>query len=245
MLSVVKNKSEWLTVVARFPARSVVALRYALTVVDSKQNIDIAEDIKKNLRICEPSQKHLSFTFALISLSAKVAIADGAVSKAEYLAFRDSFPLTGGICSKIRELFVLACNNNTSILSSVSQIKSHFPKQKELFISIIERLFQIAVSDNPLNANEAKLLAKIAQLLDLTPAEYSAIYDKYSRPLPPHIVLGIKKRSPRMVIKKRYHMLMSRYHPDKFSSQKISPEVKMILTLKTTEISQAYKKLSS
>lgn len=245
MLSVVKRNSLWLAAVIRVPTRGVVALRYALTNDAEAENAVVSEQVKANISLCEPSQKHLSFTFALILLSAKVAIADGAVSKAEYLAFRDSFPLTGGMCGKIRELFMLACQNQMPVSNSTQQIKNLFPQQKELVISIMERLFSIAIADNLLNTSEAKLLAKIAQLLELSPSEYSMIYDKYSRPLPPHVILGVKKRSPRTAIKQRYRTLMGRYHPDKFASQSISPEVQMLLTLKTVEISAAYKQMSS
>jgi len=192
----------------------------------------------------QDSFKHVSFTFALISLSAAVAKADGGVSREEYLAFRDCFPLSGGICGKIRQLFLLACRSKIPVSVYTTQIKQLFPQQKELFISLVDRLFRIATADSKLSGEESRVIAKIAHLLDLTPAEYSGIYDRYSRPKTPYLVLGVERKSPLAVIKNRYRTLMKRYHPDHYGGNTISPEVKMILTLKSTEINQAYRILS-
>lgn len=228
----------------RLAARSFTALRYSFLGVGADDFL-LPETAQENAEFpIIPSQKQVSFTFALISLSAQVARADGAVSRAEYLAFRDAFPLTGGICGKIRQLFTIACHSKTPFTSHVLQIKNLFPQQKELFFSLVERLFRIATADAPLSHEEGKILAKISHLLGLSPSEYSALYDKYSRPLPPHAILGVKRRSPKTIIKQQYHALMNRYHPDKFSGLEVSKEVQLLLTLKTTEISEAYRSLT-
>ncbi len=233
---------DWLRGCAKLPKRGATALRYILSGTDDT-GIKSGKTIINALP-GEDSHKHISFTFAAISLSALVARADGNVTKEEYLAFRDSFPLTGGMCGKIRQLFLLACQSQTPFSAHVQQIKSLFPQQIELYISLVERLFRIATADKPLSREEERILAKIARLLGLNPAEYSVLHERYSRPLPPHIVLGVQKRSPRIIIKKHYHILMNRYHPDRYAATGVSPEVQMLLTLKTSEISQAYRALT-
>ena len=84
--------------------------------------------------------------------------------------------------------------------------------------ALLDRLFHIAVADAPLSREEQRLLAQISHMLELTPAEYSRLHDIYTHPIPPHHVLGVKKHSPRDAIKKRYHALMRRYHPDRFAA---------------------------
>lgn len=239
---------DWFAAVLRLPERGIVLLRYIFSGTEPvDQNPDIMEipaKVSSEATSGEASEKHISFTFAAIFLSALVARADGTVSKDEYLAFRDSFPLTGGICGKIRQLFLIACQSKTPYSFHVQQIKNLFPQKKELFISLTERLFRIAVADKPLSREEERLLAKISHSLGLSPAEYGSLHDRYSRPLAPHVVMGIEKRSPREIIKKRYHALMSRYHPDRYSAISVSPEVRMILTLKTAEVNNAYNMLT-
>ena len=249
MLQIIREKTRSLVTVASFSlldvsqvfSRVAVAFRYGFQASPLTRQSEAIQNFTRNDDV---ASKQISFTFALISLSAQVARADGSVTKAEYLAFRDAFPLNGGMCGKIRQLFALACQNPTPFSQHISQIKTLFPEQKELFIALVDRLFHIATADKPLTTAKERLLSKISHHLGLNPAEYSAIYDKYSRPLPPHAVLGVKKRSPKTIVKQRYYALMKKYHPDCFTGSPISSEVQQILTLKTTEISQAYSKLT-
>jgi DnaJ like chaperone protein len=224
-------------------ARGITALRYALSSQDGAE-ADMASRMAGKPVPPEDSFRHLSFTFSVISLSALVARADGDVTREEYLAFRDAFPLTGGICGKIRQLFLLACQSKTPYSVHVQQIKTLFPGQKELFISLLDRMFRIATADKSLTCEEGRILAKIAKMLDLSPAEYSMLHDRHSRPALAHNVLGVKKRSARRLIKQRYHLLMKRYHPDRFAGHPISPEVESLLKLKSAEITRAYRTLT-
>ncbi len=241
----IKQNFDWLVTTAYLPMRGVTALRYMFSGIKNDVIPGISEGIMDISTPSEKSFKHISFTFAAISLSALVARADGTVSKEEYLAFRDSFPLTGGMCGKIRQLFLLACQSQTPLSSHILQIKILFPQQMELYISLVDRLFRIATADKPLVREEERLLAKIAHSLGLSPAEYSMLHDRYSRPLAAHVVLGVAKRSPKNIIKQKYYMLMNRYHPDRYSAAPTSPEVQMLLTLKSAEISHAYRKLTT
>lgn len=240
----IKRNFDWLTTTIQLPTHCITVLRYIFYNIKNNDFPSVSSRIIKNITPKENSFKHVSFTFAAISLSALVARADGTVSREEYLAFRDSFPLTGGMCGKIRQLFLLACQSQTPLSSHILQIKNLFPQQTELYISLVDRLFRIATADKPLVREEERLLAKIAHSLGLSPSEYSTLHDRYNRPLTAHIVLGVKKRSPHNIIKQRYYALMNRYHPDRFTATPVSPEVQMLLTLKTSEISQAYRVLT-
>ncbi|MEZ5690994.1 MAG: molecular chaperone DjiA [Rickettsiales bacterium] len=233
----------------RIPSRGITATHYFFSKKYNKleeihhDHYNVGIHNNNNSLSLKNSMDDVSFTFAVISLSAMVARADGGISKEEYLAFRDSFPLTGGICIKIRQLFMLACKSNIPVSSHVRQIKLSFPHKKDLFFALVERLFRIAAADKPLSKEESKVIVKIARMLDISPSDYSMLYDRYSKPLPPHVILGIEKRSPKDIIKKHYYRMIKRYHPDKFINNTLSPEIKMLLTLKTSEISQAYNTL--
>jgi hypothetical protein len=60
------------------------------------------------------------------------------------------------MCGKIRQLFLLACQSQTPFSAHVQQIKSLFPQQIELYISLVERLFRIATADKPLSTGRRK-----------------------------------------------------------------------------------------
>ena len=202
------------------------------------------QNVLNGLTLEDDTFRHLSFTFAVIALSARVACIDGPVSKDKYVAFRESFPINGGICGKIRQLFTLACTNTTPIEHYTQQIRCLYPAKPELFTSVTERLFRIAAADGNISRKTECILADIARNLDLTPAAFATIREQYVQPIHAHTVLGVTAGTSSANIKKRYHELMRRYHPDRFASEELSDEIRLLLRAKTSEINAAYRILS-
>jgi DnaJ like chaperone protein len=188
--------------------------------------------------------KQMSFTFAVIALSARVACADGALTRHKYIAFRESFPLKGHLCSRIRSLFALACDNRAPVDYYISQISALFPNRPELYISLVERLTAIAAADGGVSRHAERVLAMVAQGLEVGHADYRAISTRFSRHASAaHKVLGVDGRIEEGALKKRYRDLMRRYHPDRFPVKDLSPEVALLLQLKSSEINDAYRSL--
>ncbi|MFO0389700.1 MAG: TerB family tellurite resistance protein [Alphaproteobacteria bacterium] len=188
--------------------------------------------------------KEISFTFSLIALAAQVARADGTLTAEKYIAFREAFPLLGGVCMKIRSLFAIACENTVHFSHYVNQIKYVYPRNMPLYSELVERLFRIAGADGVVSPASEMMLAKIAHMLGLSASQYTSIRDKNIGAPDAHQVLGVNKRASATKIKKQYHELMREYHPDRYATQELSPEVEMLLRLKASEINKAYKVLS-
>jgi DnaJ like chaperone protein len=198
----------------------------------------------KKLPQQEAHSKQMSFTFAAIALSARVACAGGTLTPRKYLRFRESFPLQDGVCEKIRSLFILACHNPSPLSTSIAQVKYAFPGKPSLLVSLMDRLFGIAVADGEISAAAERMLADIAHGLDISARDYNRLLSQHLKPRRPHYVLGIDKRSNRDALKSRYRDLMRRYHPDRFAGQPLSQEMELLLQLKTAEINDAYNALS-
>lgn len=199
---------------------------------------------RRGLADSENNFKQLSFTFAVIALSAQLARLDGELTKAKYLAFRQSFPLSGHMCGKLRSLFALACDDTTPHTHYVQQIKYIFPGQPALFTALIDRLFAIAAADGAVSAPSERWLARASHRLGLSGAEYAAIRARHEGRPQAHQVLGIERRTSQARLKKRYRELMRTWHPDRFGGMDLSPEVEMLLKLKASEINEAYRALA-
>lgn len=225
------------------PTRAIAGAWYRLMGWTSEPATHIPDSVITGIAPQDYAFKNLSFTFAVIALSARVACADGKITREKYVAFREAFPLVGGLCGKIRKLFAMACENEAPFETYVTQVKFIFPRRMELFHSLVDRLFRIAAADGEISRNEERMLARIAHLLELGAAEYTEIRDRYASAPRPHHVLGVEKRVSGLRIKKQYHALMRQYHPDRFAGETISPEVRMLLSLKTSEINEAYRML--
>ena len=187
--------------------------------------------------------RQLSFTFAVIALSARIACLDGQLTAEKYVTFRESFPLQGGICGKIRSLFALACEDRTPYTSYVMQIKHAFPGRQDLFISLLERLFRIAATDGMVSLFAEQMLRDISRMLDIPSAEYAKISGSHNHVVQAQRLFGIGGKASARTLKERYHELVRRYHPDRYSGDTLSPEVEMLLKLKTSEINDAYRVL--
>jgi DnaJ like chaperone protein len=214
---------------------------YRLEHNDSQQRLP--EHVIEKITPRDTSFKQMSFTFAAIALSAKVATLDGPLTREKYIAFRDAFPLKGGICGKIRKLFIAACDNPTPFEHYVMQVKYIFPRRMPLFNSLVERLFQIANANGSLSPEADHILTRVAHMLELKPADFSRIRERYTHRPRAHEVLGVEKKIKSAALKKQYRDMMRRYHPDRFASEELSPEVDLLLKLKVSEINEAYRLL--
>lgn len=184
--------------------------------------------------------QNVSFTFAVIALSARVSCASGALTTEKYLAFRENFPLKGDMCSKIRNLFVLACEDTTPITHYCNQITTHFPNAHKLYKDLIEKLVRIALSQGSISKEDDMVLRQINHHLGLQDSAYQEIRTRYKKTTAPHNILGIRHDATAREVKKRYHELMRRYHPDQFEMEELSPELHMLLKAKSTNIINAY-----
>ena len=222
------------------PSRLVQRLRYAATEAPAPARPHLP---LSSLTPRDDDFRNLSFTFALIALSAKVTMADGPLTREKYVAFRALFPLSGGLCLKLRKLFALACHNTTPFSHYTTQILQFFPAGHALHALLVERLFSIALAGGDISVRSEQLLAKIARALGISAADYVQLRERQLRPRPQDI-LGLRQGAPKAGVKQRYHSLMRQYHPDRFASEKISAELEMLLQLKVSEINAAYRSLS-
>lgn len=244
MLQSLKHTPQWLAHISRKPQSMLALLRYRLQGWASLPTHTPHEKVLNHLEGEDDTFRHISFTFAVIALSARIATASGPLTREKYLAFRESFPLGGNICGKIRQLFLLACTNDTPAEHYMHQIKYMYPGRHDLFLSVVERLFRIAASEGAIDRASEFALADIAHGFDLSPASFAEIRARYDRPAQACQILGVTPDVPSSALKKRYHELMRRYHPDRYGAEELSDEIRLLLRAKTSEINAAYKILS-
>ena len=229
--------------VTRAPRRLLIGLRYHISGIWE----EVCNENPQRTRIKTPKEtqlRNLSFTYAVIALSARVARSDNGLTRERYIAFRDAFPLQDNMCDKIRELFMLACEDATPTEYYTAQIMQLFPKQHALRALIISRLFAIACADGTLSKADDWKLARISHLLGISAMRYSQIRTQQFEKKTPHELLGVEEKAPLSAIKKRYRELMQRYHPDRYAGNKISQELEMLLQLRSSEINDAYGQMS-
>jgi DnaJ like chaperone protein len=229
--------------VSRAQRRLLVGLRYH---IDGLWEDVWREDRKtKRARLPKnPALRDLSFTYAVIALCARVARNSHGLTREKYVTFREAFPLQDDMCGKLRELFLLACEDENPTEDYIAHIVRLFPKRRDLHTSIASRLFAVASAQGTITKEDELLLARISHLLGISAMDYARIRAHHLEGRMAHEKLGVEKDAPLAAIKRRYRELMQRYHPDRFAKGRISQELEMLLQLRSAEINDAYRQMS-
>lgn len=188
--------------------------------------------------------RQMAFTFSAIALCAKLARVDGAVTKEEFLAFREVFPMQDHLSAKIRELFVAACDDTTDYLDHAKRIAGLFLKGSPVIMQLFDRLCVIANADHAMSEPELNYLRKVAVALGLTHKQFTDAMRRHLTPhtMNPYAVLGIASNISNEALKRRYHELMRLHHPDRMNAS-ASVEMISIANRKVAQINEAYHKI--
>lgn len=186
--------------------------------------------------------RQVAFTLSVIALSAKLARADGKVVMEEFLAFRELFPMQDHLSSRIRDMFVAACDDATSFEHHARQIALLFPGRERLLSELLDRLFKIAVADGVINLRERDYLFKVSNILGVSKFQFSRMISQYSHPVTadPYKVLGISPKTTNEELKKAYRRLIRENHPDGLQAYGVAEDLVKLAQKKVVMINEAY-----
>lgn len=193
----------------------------------------------------DTSCRRATFLFALMSLGAKLAAADGQVRKEEFQAFRRLFPIPRMSSSGIYHLFMMAGRNNTGIDYFARLISGLFPRREALYLEILDRLCRIARADGPMNATEETELKIIAENMGISEKQWQRTIAHYSTSgaSDPYVILGVEEAVTTSELKKTYRRLAQAYHPDKAVWHGLNEEEVISRSQHLAAINEAYNEL--
>ena len=188
----------------------------------------------------------VAFTVGVISLGAKMAKADGIVTRDEVIAFKEVFKVPAGEMENVSRVFDLAKQDVHGYEACADQLASVLEDNRNLLADILDGLFHIAMADGVFDPNEEKLLADVAQRFGLTPTEFSHVKARHlgSAICDPYEVLGITRDVDNDTLRRHYHKLVLDNHPDKMMARGVPSEFVSLATKKIAAINAAYEELS-
>ena len=195
----------------------------------------------------DPRQR-VTFTIAVIALGAKMAKADGQVTRDEVAAFNEVFSVPPGEEAHMRMIFDLARRSTHGFESYARQIGKLFADDRTVLEDLLGGLFHIALADGALCAAEDAYLREVARLFGLSPADYARIRathggPSHEEPDDPHAVLGVAAGASAEEIRVAYHKLVRETHPDALIAQGAAPENLAIATARIARINAAHDRL--
>jgi DnaJ like chaperone protein len=192
-------------------------------------------------------RRRVTFTIAVIALGAKMAKADGDVTRDEVAAFNDVFSVPPGEEAHMRMIFDLARRSSHGFESYARQVARLFADDRAVLEDLLGGLFHIALADHALCAAEDAYLREVARIFGFSAVEYARIRATHAGPPPeeePHAILGVAMDASPDEIRVAYHRLVRETHPDALVAQGLPPELMARATARIARINAAHDQLT-
>ena len=167
------------------------------------------------------------FAIALIILTAKLAKADGHVSKEELIAIKNKLKIPEHEIDQVGKIFNKAKEDSLGYEPYAQQIAQIYRNNPAVLDEIINTLFYIAEADGSISDSELAMMRNIAKIFGLNESQFEGIKEsrKSSDKLNPYIVLGCSPNDDFAIIRKKYLQLSKEHHPDVLMNKGVPQEM--------------------
>lgn len=191
-----------------------------------------------------PPEKSMAFTIGMIALGAKMAKADGIVTGAEVVAFRQVFHIPAEEMPHVSRVFDFAKQDVAGFDSYARQIGKLFTDRPQMLEDVLDGLFHIAKADDLLHGAELDFLSEVAIIFGMDTATFRRIRARHAAgPCDAFAILGLAPTATTAEIRARYRELVRENHPDRHIAGGMPPELVDIATAKLASINIAYESL--
>ena len=190
-------------------------------------------------------QSQQIFAISLVILTAKLAKADGQVSKEELIAIKEKLKVPDHEIDQVGKIFNKAKEDSLGYEPYAKQIAQIYQNKPAVLDEVINILFYIAEADGKVSNSELAMIKNIAQIFNLTDIQFEGIKEsrKGSDKLNPYIVLGCTSNDDFATIRKKYLQLSKEHHPDALISKGVPKEVIEESKKKMRAINSAFDKI--
>jgi DnaJ like chaperone protein len=190
-------------------------------------------------------ERSMGFTIAVIALGAKMAKADGQVTRDEVSAFREVFTIADEDQQNAARLFNLARQDVAGFDTYAKRIASMFQNDTGPLCDLMEGLFHIAMADGQYHPGEDEFLMTVGEIFGLDAREFGRLRARFvpDAESDPYDVLGVSPDMPFAAIHKAWRTLVLDSHPDKMTARGVPQEAIKLAEKRLIAINQAYEKI--
>ena len=188
------------------------------------------------------ADNEVPFTVGVIALSAKMAKADGVITRDEVKAFKEAFRVSDGEMKQVARIFNLAKEDVTGYEAFAEDLVNVFKGNRKLLEDVLEGLFHIAKADETLHPQEEQFLRNVAKRFGLTDTEFNYIKARHvvATERNPYDVLGVNPSVSNDELKSHYRGLIADNNPDKLLARGVPKEFVTIANKRIAAIDAAY-----
>jgi DnaJ like chaperone protein len=224
----------------------------ALSALASGEALSVVFD---RLRGTSAPEQSVGFTIAVLALCAKMAKADGTVTRDEVTAFRRIFTFPEGEEQHAAHVFNLARQDVAGFDAYARKIARLFNPEGQricaddhhVLVDILEALFQIAIADGSYHTGEDAFLAEVAEVFGLDEGCFHVVRSRLveGAPRDPYDVLGLPRTATKADARKAWKDLVRDTHPDVMQARGVPPEAMKLSERRMQLINDAWREINA
>ncbi len=197
-------------------------------------------------RLRSPPERSVAFTIAVIALGAKMAKADGLVTRDEVTAFREVFQIAREDEAGAARVFNLARQDVAGFEDYATRIRRMFDGQDGTLCDLMEGLFHIAMADGQYHPNEDDFLRRVAEIFGLQEGDFRRLRSRFVTDAEPdpYDVLGVSPDMEIREIRKVWQKHVRESHPDRMIARGVPEEAIKLAEKRMVDINRAWEEIS-
>jgi DnaJ like chaperone protein len=196
-------------------------------------------------RLRTPPERSVAFAIAVVALGAKMAKADGLVTRDEVRAFRSVFHIAPEDEADAARVFNLARQDVAGFEAYAVRIKTLFRDQEAALGDLMEGLFHIAVADGFYHPQENVFLYRVAEIFGLPQRDFMTLRARFvpDAEQDPYVVLAVSPDAPLSEIKKAWRGLVQACHPDVMMARGLPKEAIKLAEKRLIDVNAAWENI--
>ncbi|MEM1419422.1 MAG: DnaJ family molecular chaperone [Pseudomonadota bacterium] len=194
-----------------------------------------------------PPEKTVAFTVAVIALGAKLAKADGRVTRDEVDAFKEVFFIAPDEERNAARVFDLARADVAGFETYAYKIRGMFDssEDKATLEDILDGLFRIAGADGVYDPNELQFLASVSNIFSIPESCFDRLRARHDPSVggDPYKLLGVTRDTPMSEIKQAWRNYVRETHPDRMMARGVPEEAVRMATERLALLNTAYERI--
>jgi DnaJ like chaperone protein len=204
-------------------------------------------------RLREPPERSVAFTIAVIALSAKMAKADGRVTRDEVTAFRQVFHIHPEDERAAARVFNMAREDVAGFEDYAARIARMFRAEGKpcgadsVLCDLMEGLFHIATADGEYHPAEDAFLARVAEIFGMGEVGFRRIRARWVEGAAPDpwTVLGVSPDAPMSEVRAAWKAEVRATHPDRMLARGVPEEAVKLAEHRLVAVNRAWEEISA
>ncbi|MDW4548040.1 molecular chaperone DjiA [Defluviimonas sp. D31] len=196
-------------------------------------------------RLKTPPERSVGFTIAVIALGAKMAKADGQVTRNEVAAFREVFTIPRAEEENAARVFNLARQDVAGFDQYAAKIAGMFGAGDPVLVDLMEGLFHIAVADGDYHPHEDAFLREVARIFGVGDRCFRSILARHvpEAPPDPYDTLGVAHDAPMEEVRAAFRQAVRDCHPDRLLARGLPEEALRLAEQRLVAVNRAWEEI--